>query len=129
MKKEFYKLSIVFTMILFAFSLAFFLGKEVTLSGQQQSKKQSSPSPHTSPVLSESKISTEDFTDKQREKVKEYKKTLSQEEPSEEQNPLNNKEKIKSPDIKKDLKIQKKYMFYLLPVLQIKRQLWNNPHN
>ena len=41
MKKEFYKLSIVFTMIVFSFSLAFFLGREVTLSGLQKSQDSS----------------------------------------------------------------------------------------
>ena len=42
MKKEFYKLSLVFIMIIFSFSLAFFLGREVTLFGQKQEKETSS---------------------------------------------------------------------------------------
>ena len=42
MKKEFYKLFLVFAMIVFSFSLAFFLGREITLSDQgiQNEKKQ-----------------------------------------------------------------------------------------
>ena len=42
MKKEFYKLSLVFIMIVFSFSLAFFLGREVTLSGEKQKEESSS---------------------------------------------------------------------------------------
>ncbi|MYE07701.1 MAG: SPOR domain-containing protein, partial [Oligoflexia bacterium] len=113
MKKEFYKLSIVFTMIVFAFALAFFLGKEVTLSGQQKSKKKPPISPHTPTALPENKISSEDFTDKQREKVKEYKKNLVQDEPSEKENQLNKKEKIKPTEVKKEPQQKPKEIYAL----------------
>ena len=41
MKREFYKLSLVFIMIIFSFSIAFFLGREVSLSGEKQKKDSS----------------------------------------------------------------------------------------
>ena len=75
-------------MIIFAFSLAFFLGREVTLSDRQKSKKTDASS------LSSTLKSSTSFYDhqiessfdnkkahKQREKVKKYKKTLITEKP------------------------------------------------
>lgn len=85
MKKEFYKLSLVFIMIIFSFSLAFFLGKEITLSNRKktkdpdllkETKKQlNNPSSDTH-LLPEKKEQT------QREKVNEYKKTLPDKKPA-----------------------------------------------
>ncbi len=82
MKKEFYKLSLVFIIIVFSFSLAFFLGREITLSNKnktensdlsKETKEQfNGHSPDTTP-LSEKKEQT------QREKVNEYKKALPDE--------------------------------------------------
>lgn len=108
-------------MIIFAFALAFFLGKEVTLSGQQKSKKKSPRSFHPSPVPPDHKISSEDFTDKQREKVNEYKKTLFQEEPeepSEKEIHSHNQEKREPPEIKKEL--QKPKEVYVLFIASYK---------
>ena len=80
MKKEFYKLSIVFTMIVFSFSLAFFLGREVTLSGLQKSQDSSAvKSRHKSPLPREADrqqgLSTPG-KDWQRKKVRKHKKAL-----------------------------------------------------
>ena len=63
-------------MIVFAFSLAFFLGREVTLSGQQKSKK-INPSPNLkAPISHKDNLSPEGPINSQREKVNKYKKTL-----------------------------------------------------
>lgn len=78
-KKEFYKLSLVFIMIVFSFSLAFFLGREVALSGQQ--KKEPDLFKETKTKQPDNKsLSIHSLPEKiertQREKVNEYKKTL-----------------------------------------------------
>ena len=76
MKKEFYKLTFVFIMIVFSFSLAFFLGREMALSPSQPAQKKISknsllqnPSAHNPPPTHAEQT--------QREKVELYKKTLS----------------------------------------------------
>ena len=83
MKKELYKLIIVFTMIVFAFSLAFFLGRETALFPKTKPKTFAdvfnptvgpSPAPKKSPAPSFTASDREKPT--QRIKVKEYKKTL-----------------------------------------------------
>ena len=82
MKKEFYKLSLVFIMIIFSFSLAFFLGREITVSDKQKTKdpdlfkdttKQFDNNSSPANLLPEKEEQT------QREKVNEYKKTLHDE--------------------------------------------------
>ena len=79
-KKEFYKLSLVFIMIVFSFSLAFFLGREVTLSDRQKKepvffKETNTKQPDNKPPLTN--VPSEKIEQTQREKVNEYKKTLS----------------------------------------------------
>lgn len=74
MKKEFYKLSFVFIMIVFSFSLAFFLGREMTLSPLQQEQ---SPETVSDDKLSSPNLPSSYKKQSQREKVNLYKKTLS----------------------------------------------------
>ena len=74
MKKEFYKLSLVFIMIVFSFSLAFFLGREVTLSNQQQSQKQELSTSIEAKTKSSDNPS---FSNSAPDEKKEYKKILS----------------------------------------------------
>ncbi len=103
MKKEFYKLSIVFIIIVFSFALAFFLGREITLSGLQKSKK---PLPPSSSNLKSKEVSLDnnpfskglsgkkEKEPNQREKVNEYKKDLILKQPAK-ASPIN-----KAPDVK-----------------------------
>ena len=83
MKKEFYKLSLVFIIIVFSFSLAFFLGREITLSEQKNIKKTELSKDTMKKKWDDQsdslKLSQEKKEQTQREKVNEYKKTLSHE--------------------------------------------------
>ena len=80
MKKEVYKLILVFIMIVFSFSLAFFLGREVTLSNKKNTeelpvtnqKTEQTDKPFVTPVPKN--LFPEKAT--QREKVQQYKETL-----------------------------------------------------
>ena len=64
LKRELYKLVLVAIMIVFAFSLGFFLGREVTLSGQSQPAIKST---------SHQSLSTTSSAQSQRERVSQYK--------------------------------------------------------
>ena len=102
MKKEFYKLSLVFVMIIFSFSLAFFLGREVTLFGQKQ-EKEASPVQQAEQLNDESiyvkPSSKEVETQTQTEKVNEYEQSLLRTEVKED---TKNEKKID--EIKEDVK-------------------------
>ena len=93
MKKEFYKLVIVFIMIVFSFSLAFFLGKEIILSGPYEEKTSPNINSQNKGTLKLSKdhlISREEDRGGQRKKIEEYRKKLITENPAtepEETNP------------------------------------------
>ena len=83
MKKEFYKLVIVFIMIVFSFSLAFFLGKEVILSGPYKEGAYPDIDSQNKGTLKLSKdhlISREEERGGQRKKIEEYRKKLITEE-------------------------------------------------
>ena len=98
MKKEFYKLILVFIMITFSFSLAFFLGREVTLSDKHQPEKTKSV------PFKKEKSYNQPFPKyssgkeiKQKEKVSEYKKILS-EKKSEKKENQEKRKGIKQPE-------------------------------
>ncbi len=77
MKKEFYKLSLVFIMIIFSFSLAFFLGREVTLFGQKQEKE--APSVQQVEQLNNESIDVKPSSkevETQNEKINEHEQSL-----------------------------------------------------
>ncbi len=78
MKKEFYKLSFVFIMIVFSFSLAFFLGREMTLSSaKKKPSKRIQPDMLPNQQMSSPEWPPSNTKQSQREKVNLYKKTLS----------------------------------------------------
>ncbi len=86
MKREFYKLSLVAIMVVFSFSLGFFLGREVTLARHlketESSKKEDRALVHTPPLQKEPPSPSlkldqsphELPAQTQRERVKQYKK-------------------------------------------------------
>ena len=86
MEKEFYKLFLVIIMILASFSLAFFMGRKITLSDphiaqykNQNQKTETPPSPKQEMAADELRPESIAETQSQRKRVEEYKKQLAPE--------------------------------------------------